>query len=88
MTTKTKYLPPIPGTPDYKEIPIGKPELCFIRPETLTAQIKSSYFTAGLIIQDDFVTRAAPIIKYMIGWEVSRVKTYCIKKNWEVEFVN
>lgn len=54
----------------------------------MTAQIKSSYFTAGLIIQNGFVTHAAPIIKYMRGWEIFRVKSYCIRKNWEIEFLD
>lgn len=30
------------------------------------------------------VYRAAPIIKYMIGWTIAAVADYCHKKEWEL----
>ena len=44
--------------------------------------IDSKYFNTGIEIQNNKVTRTAPIVKYMIGWESNRVQKYCTKKNW------
>ena len=32
------------------------------------ARLDSGYFCAGLVLEDDVVVEAAPIIKYMLGW--------------------
>lgn len=47
-------------------------------------QITSSYFCAGLTLNDrDIVVRAAPILHYMVGWNKETVFAYCRKKNWK-----
>jgi hypothetical protein len=47
-------------------------------------------FTAGLILWDDVVVEAAPIIKYMKHgkWTRSRVREFCRKKGWEIIVVH
>ena len=48
-------------------------------------QVKNNYLCAGLVIENEVVVEAAPILKYMIGWTCSRVMGYCTYKNWEYE---
>jgi len=45
-------------------------------------RIKSSYFVAGIIIENGTVIQAAPIVGYMIRWRHQRVMDYCRKKRW------
>jgi hypothetical protein len=47
-------------------------------------QITAPHFVAGLIQRDGVVTKAAPIIKYMTGWRIEKVRTYCAGKSWSV----
>lgn len=53
----------------------------------IVAQIKAPHFTAGLVLWDDKVIEAAPIIGYMKRWSRERVRDYCIVKNWRVMVV-
>lgn len=41
---------------------------------TQLIQLKSSYFTAGIVVTDNIVVEAAPIVKWMIGktWDTCR----------------
>lgn len=50
-------------------------------------RIESSYFVAGVIFGDEKVIIAAPIIKYMIGWNMYKVINYCKQKNWKFEIL-
>lgn len=52
--------------------------------ETLM-QITAPHFCAGLVLVDNQVTEAAPILRYMIGWTITRVWLYCHKKRWTYE---
>jgi hypothetical protein len=54
--------------------------------ETL-AQIKAPHFTAGIVLQDNVVVIAAPIVKYMVGWPRPKVRAYCTGKNWPISVV-
>jgi hypothetical protein len=56
--------------------------------ETL-AQIKAPHFTAGLLLQDDLVVEAAPIIGYMKknSWTRDDVRNYCRDKGWTISVV-
>jgi len=52
-------------------------------------RIEAPHFVAGVETRLTFtsgeqVSRAAPIIKYMKGWNVSRVYEYCEKKGWNL----
>lgn len=50
-------------------------------------QIKSSYFCAALIAENSVVVRAAPIIKYMIGWNTVKVQSYCKRKTFNLSHI-
>lgn len=51
--------------------------------ETL-AQIAAPHFTAGLVLVDDVVTVAAPILRYMIGWNADTVRSYVRNRGWKI----
>lgn len=44
--------------------------------------IDAPHFNAGVIIKDDVVIKAAPILRYMLGWNLDQIKEYCIRKKW------
>jgi hypothetical protein len=48
-------------------------------------RISSSYFVAGIILEDKVVVKCAPILRYMRGWSGSDVINYCNKKGWHIE---
>ncbi len=51
------------------------------------AQIRAPHFTAGVVLWDDKVIEAAPIIRYMRKWSRDRVRDYCKSKDWKVSVV-
>lgn len=54
--------------------------------ETL-AQITSHYFCCGILLREDIVVDAAPIVGYMRGWTRGRVRAYVEKKRWAVSVI-
>jgi hypothetical protein len=50
-------------------------------------RITGEFFCAGVEHKNGFVVRAAPILKYMIGWNGSKVAAYCNKRGWKWEKV-
>ena len=48
--------------------------------------IDGKYFYAGIVIctEKRIVIKAAPIIKYMIGWNGLQVKNYCERKKFKI----
>jgi hypothetical protein len=48
-------------------------------------RISASNFTAGLVIKDDHVIRAAPILGYMIDWPIGRVIALVQRRGWSIE---
>ena len=50
-------------------------------------QIKAKHFVAGLETKHSVVIFTAPIIKYMVGWSLERVKEYCQRKEWELNYI-
>jgi len=48
-------------------------------------RICSSYFVAGVVLEDNVVIKTAPIIKYMKGWNSNKVVKYSINKNWKID---
>lgn len=46
--------------------------------------VDAPHFNAGLVERNYAVVRAAPIIKYMRGWPITRVASYCRKKGWSL----
>lgn len=48
--------------------------------------ISTSYFYCGILTSSkDIVVKAAPIVKYMVGWKISRVYSYCKKRKFTIE---
>lgn len=52
-------------------------------------RIVAPHFTAGVVLGTGnvgfvMVVRAAPIVKYMMGWTEEHVRDYCKRKHWEV----
>lgn len=54
---------------------------------TKLIRITSNYFCAGAIIKNNKITRIAPIIKYMKGWNYSKIFEYCQSKHWTLELL-
>jgi hypothetical protein len=46
-------------------------------------RVVARHFVAGLVAVDGRVVRAAPILRYMLGWDGARVATYVQAKGWE-----
>ena len=57
--------------------------------ETL-AQIQAPKFTAGIVLHDDIVVEAAPIVKYMARekWSRNKVRERCRLWGWKVSVVH
>lgn len=59
----------------------------------IVAQIRGTHktgpFTAGIVLWDDRVVEAAPILGYMKRqhWTRNRVREHCRKEGWTVEVV-
>ena len=49
-------------------------------------RIVAPHFVAGVVLTDR-VIRTAPIVKYMIGWEPGRVRTYARSKGWQTQIL-
>jgi hypothetical protein len=47
--------------------------------------IDSGYFCAGVVFKFSVVTKAAPILHYMVGWPRSKIIAYCNKKGWKYQ---
>jgi hypothetical protein len=48
-------------------------------------RIVAPHFVAGVVfneIERGTVVQAAPIVRYMLGWNAARVKSYCKQKRW------
>jgi hypothetical protein len=58
--------------------------------DEVLAVIDAPHFYAGIVLRDDHVIDAAPIVKYMKddgGWSRQRVREYCQIKGWHVAVV-
>jgi hypothetical protein len=55
--------------------------------ETL-AVIDAPHFYAGVVLWNDKVVEAAPIVKYMRKWSRDRVRVYCQQKGWKISVVH
>jgi len=48
-------------------------------------QIEGESFSAGVELENDFVVKAAPMLRYMLGWTSRKVLNYAAKRKWQVE---
>jgi hypothetical protein len=53
----------------------------------MLARIDAPHFCCGIVLSGEVVTRAAPIVAYMIGWGRDRVRGYCRTKSWDIRVV-
>jgi hypothetical protein len=58
----------------------------------ILAQIRADKpvkFTAGIVLWDDKVIEAAPIVGYMKGWSRARVRYYVgVKRKWDITVIH
>ena len=56
----------------------------------ILAQIHGDRFTAGIVLWDDVVVEAAPIVGYMKKqkWTRARVRSYCAMKKWKIGIIH
>lgn len=59
-----------------------------MRKTEILAAIDAPHFYAGIVLWNDLVVDAAPIVKYMRKWGRSRVRSYCANKGWKVSVVH
>lgn len=52
-----------------------------------TPQNVAKPFCAGVCLSGGHVARAAPILRYMLGWTEQRIRQYAAGKRWAVEVV-
>lgn len=52
-------------------------------------RLTAPYFCCGAeVSRNDTITKAAPIISYMVGWSLDKVRSYCQRKQWTLEELN
>ena len=50
----------------------------------ILAAIKAPKFHAGIVLWNDKVVEAAPIVRYMRGWSRKNVREYCKERGWQI----
>jgi hypothetical protein len=50
-------------------------------------RVVSSYFVAAVIVEDNRVVEAAPILSYVVGKSLKWLKVYCVRKGWKMSVV-
>lgn len=54
-------------------------------PEETWFQITAPHFVAGLTVgRYGYVSSAAPIIGYLVGWHIEKVKELCKEKDFDL----
>ena len=49
-------------------------------------RITARHMCAGVVLDSaEVVVRAAPILRYMLGWHADRVMSYAARKGWQAE---
>jgi len=51
------------------------------------AEITAPHFTAGIVLENDRVIEAAPIVKSLKGKTRAQVRDYCLQQGWKVVVV-
>lgn len=47
--------------------------------------ISSRSFNCGIVVKNGIVTKAAPMVGWMVGETIGAVMSYARKKNWRVD---
>jgi hypothetical protein len=51
-------------------------------------RVVAKHFVAGFVVEDGLIVRAAPIIKYTIGWKERRALKYFFDKHFLVREID
>lgn len=51
-------------------------------------RIESPYFVVGVLFDNNVVIDVPPIVKYIKGWQLSKVMRYCTNKQWKLEKIH
>lgn len=54
----------------------------------ILARITAPHFCAGIVLWDDKVVEAAPIVRRMKGWSRAKVRDHCRDKGWTISVVH
>lgn len=55
--------------------------------DVILARIVAPKFIAGIVLEDDVVVLAPPLLRYMIGWKRDKVRAHVKKKGWQIKKV-
>lgn len=53
----------------------------------MLVQVDAPHFCAGIILEDDVVVRAAPILKWAVGWQRNDLRRYFERKQWKTKVI-
>jgi hypothetical protein len=53
----------------------------------LLFRVVAPHFVAGIVVVGGRIVEAAPIIRYMVGWNGAHLVRYCRSKGWAWESV-
>ena len=57
--------------------------------EWLSSRTEAPHLVAGaVVVVGNKIKGTAPVISYMGGWPVGKVKVYCEKKGWKLEIIS
>lgn len=51
-------------------------------------RVVAPHFVAGLVVDDDHVILAAPILRYMVGWPADKVRAKLAEMGWQASKVS
>lgn len=57
-------------------------------PGEVLLRITGPSFVAGIVVRDRRIVEAAPVLRYMIGWDGRRFARYVIARRWRFEVVD
>jgi hypothetical protein len=53
--------------------------------ESVLIRVVAPHFVAGVVARGRIVIEAAPILRYMLGWDGRHFADYCRHKGWKYE---
>lgn len=53
----------------------------------MLVRVTSTNFCAGLVLENDWVVRAAPILRRFVGWHRAHLASFLRRQGYQVEVV-
>lgn len=50
--------------------------------EEILIQVTAPHFVAGVVAWNGRIQEAAPILRYMVGWDAQKFTSYTAKRGW------